>query len=142
MESIAYRGEEIGKAVASRIRRGINLYAERGHEIIALGVGKYRVPSASGFGHYIVDLEEEECQCADREGHRIGADKHVVCAMIFAAQRPDYYVEEAHNSCMGVMEYELVVYRLGIRSGSAGFFPTRAQAYQAKWELEGVEVAA
>lgn len=69
----------------ARERRGIALYRERGEEIEHLKGRTWAVPSCSGEGLYLVDLNAEICGCPDFE--RRGENcKHIYAAAIASAK--------------------------------------------------------
>lgn len=70
----------------TRMERGICLFRERGHEIIEVAPGVYRVPASEGGGFYRVDLERGACECKDFENRRCIC-LHIFAATIFAAKR-------------------------------------------------------
>ena len=65
----------------TRQQRGIALFRERGEEIEHVEGWRWRVPSCSGSGVYLVDLRAESCECPDTppEGE---VCKHLVAAII------------------------------------------------------------
>ncbi len=77
------------EGIAARIRRGIALYAERGHEITKDGEA-YLVPCCSGSGKYRVTITEDgaECRCPDRCRSGLSLCKHGAAAMIADAKAP------------------------------------------------------
>ncbi len=69
----------------ARAMRGVVLFRERGEEIEHLTGSLWAVPSCSGSGLYVVDLDEEACECPDHppEGE---VCKHVHAAQIARAK--------------------------------------------------------
>ncbi len=75
---------------STRLKRGVRLFNERGHEIARTTGGTYRVPSCSGEASYHVYLGEvTTCSCPDSRRAREAGEycKHVVAASVFAAKR-------------------------------------------------------
>ncbi len=72
----------------TRQQRGIALFRERGEEIEHVEGWRWRVPSCSGLGAYLVDLRVESCECPDHppEGE---VCKHIVAAIIARAKSAD-----------------------------------------------------
>lgn len=70
----------------TREARGIVLHRSRGHEIIEVEPGIFRVPSAAGRGFYRVNLDAETCECRDHQ-HRRVCCLHFFAVVIFAAKR-------------------------------------------------------
>ncbi|MDP9484530.1 MAG: hypothetical protein M3Q49_01840 [Actinomycetota bacterium] len=73
----------------TRLRRGIRLFAERGHEIERIATHTYRVPSCSGVGFYTAYTDLRCCTCADHIRAKAAGErcKHVVAAEIVLAKR-------------------------------------------------------
>jgi hypothetical protein len=73
---------------STRQQCGIALFRERGEEIEHVEGWRWRVPSCSGSGAYLVDLRAESCECPDHppEGE---VCKHVVAATIARAKSAD-----------------------------------------------------
>ncbi len=69
----------------SRITRGITLYREHSEEIADIGDGFFLVPSSEPGRSYLVDLENEVCDCRDFE-HRNMTCKHLYSATIYRAK--------------------------------------------------------
>lgn len=69
----------------SRITRGIRLYADHHDEIADIGDGFYLVPSSEPGRSYLVDLENEVCDCKDFEIRGLPC-KHCYCATIAQAK--------------------------------------------------------
>ena len=67
----------------TRMERGICLFRERGHEIVEVEPGIFRVPASEGGGFYRVDIERQRCECADRAP----VCKHLFAATILAAKK-------------------------------------------------------
>jgi hypothetical protein len=67
----------------TRMERGICLFRERGHEIVEVEAGVYRVPASEGGGFYRVDLNRQTCECKDRAP----VYKHLYSVTIFAAKK-------------------------------------------------------
>ena len=69
----------------TRQERGIDLFRKRGEEIEHVEGWRWRVPSCSGSGAYLVDLHAESCECPDTppEGE---VCKHVTAATIARAK--------------------------------------------------------
>jgi hypothetical protein len=72
----------------ARERRGIALYREYGKEIEHVKARTWAVPSCSGEGIYLVDLNAETCGCPDFE-HREENCKHIYAAAIANAKSED-----------------------------------------------------
>ena len=74
----------------TRQQRGIALFLERGEEIEHVEGWRWRVPSCSGSGVYLVDLRAESCECPDRPPSKAGeVCKHAVAATIARAKSAD-----------------------------------------------------
>ena len=94
--------------LARRIVRGLDLYSERGTEIVRLDEDLYRVPSATGEDtSYDVSIEagKEDCACRDFEIRRT-ACKHVYAALVADAKlqrscRPSEALAEKHEALWG-----------------------------------------
>ncbi len=127
-------------ALQQRILRGINLYAEKGHEIVWLGEDRCRVPSCSHEGRsYLVTLsgQSERCQCKDYGRAKLGACKHTVAALISWAKQVSYTVRRRHDSRRGEYVWDVVEIRAGVeRVVFAGL--SCSVAYHEKWILEGI----
>ena len=72
----------------TRQQRGIALFREHGAQIEHVEGWRWRVPSCSGSGAYLVDLRTESCECPDTppEGE---VCKHTVAATIARAKSAD-----------------------------------------------------
>ncbi len=66
----------------TRITRGITLYREHHEEIADIGDGFFLVPSSEPGRSYVVDLEREICDCADRAKRC----KHITATTIYRAK--------------------------------------------------------
>ena len=72
---------------STRQQRGITLFREHGEQIEHVEGWRWRVPSCSGSGAYLVDLRAESCECPDRPPSEAGeVCKHVVAATIARAK--------------------------------------------------------
>lgn len=75
------------QAIESRVERGLDLYALRGHEIQSLGDGVYAVPSQRGNTLYRVEYGEiESCGCEDHKFNPHFSCKHLVAVGIYSAK--------------------------------------------------------
>ncbi len=107
----------------TRIKRGVKLAEDRGHEITRDG-DTFRVPGSNG-ERYTVRLEDGYCSCPDHR-HRGGTCKHLYAAEIAAAHEAcrrrrtakPKRVRHDDNSLRGVVAdpnaLEAVAERLGV----------------------------
>ena len=94
MRSLARSGHETN----TRAARGRRLFADHGDEIMFLENDVWRCPSANGSraSHYLVNLREGTCECADFEYRHLPC-KHLEAVSLKsneAALHIDYPVEE------------------------------------------------
>ncbi len=86
--SLAQPSRTVPDSVVSRVRRGLELYRERGEDVEPLGHGYYKVPGCSG-GSYEVDLAvfggQESCKCPDFRRHK-STCKHIITATLYRAK--------------------------------------------------------
>jgi hypothetical protein len=68
----------------TRESRALELYRERGAEIVRTGPNTYLVPSCSGRGTYAVDYATETCDCPDFTIPRPGRVLDEPCKHIYA----------------------------------------------------------
>ena len=66
--------------------RALNLYRERGAEIVRTGPWTYLVPSCSGTGSWAVNYKKERCDCPDFERRGVPC-KHIYAVGIKRAKR-------------------------------------------------------
>jgi len=66
----------------ARTERGLAHFRERGHEIVEVSPGVYRVPGSKGAA-YMINTEHEYCSCPDR----ISPCKHMFAVTIAEAKR-------------------------------------------------------
>jgi hypothetical protein len=83
----------------TREKRALDLYRERGAEIVRTGPHTYLVPSCTGRGAYAVDYAAETCDCPDftipHPGREPGEPcKHVYAVGILRAKRRGQSVPE------------------------------------------------
>ncbi len=71
----------------TRELRALELYRERGHEIVRTAPFTYNVPSCSGDGFYVVDYRRESCDCADATRHPDLNCKHLLAVAVKRAKR-------------------------------------------------------
>jgi hypothetical protein len=71
----------------TREKRALELYRERGAEIVRTGPHTYLIPSCSGRGSYAVDYATETCDCPDARRHPDLNCKHVLAAAVKRAKR-------------------------------------------------------
>jgi hypothetical protein len=70
----------------TRELRGLQLYRDRGKEVVRVYPGVYSVPSCSGETFYTVHLSpRERCDCPDYERHHKPC-KHLYAAVVAAAK--------------------------------------------------------
>ena len=92
-DPIAHAGSEayaIARAAETRALRALDLWRERGHEIVDLGDGTFAVPSQRGSSLYRVqygEAELERCGCDDHKFNPGVLCKHILCVGIFHAKR-------------------------------------------------------
>ena len=67
--------------------RALDLYRERGAEIVRTGPHTYLVPSCTGRGSYAVDYERETCDCPDARRHPELSCKHLLAVAVKRAKR-------------------------------------------------------
>ena len=72
----------------TRQARGIALFRSRGEQIEHVEGWRWRVPSCSSSGTYLVDLRAESCECPDQppEGE---VCKHITAAIIARTKRQE-----------------------------------------------------
>ncbi len=71
----------------TRELRALELYRERGAEIVRTGPNTYEVPSCTGRGTYAVDYERETCDCPDARRHPELSCKHLLAVAVCRAKR-------------------------------------------------------
>ncbi len=139
-------GGERGRHIADRIRRGVALFAEKGHGVEWLAEDRCKVPSRTRPGvKYLVVFGEdgERCRCRDHEIHgaEYGVCLHIVCALIASAKRPTYRVERVHDSRVGRFVYVLVERRAGLEREVSRRLAC-SDAWLDKWAAEGYRLEA
>lgn len=135
--------EGISEQLTHRILRGVNLYAERGAEIVWLADDRCYVPSRTRPGkRYVVVFGEdgERCKCRDFEIHGAenGCCLHTVAALISWSKRVFYEVRRDRD-----LNYEADVYKLvEVRGGAEQVLYQSdrvSEVYWHKWQLERPE---
>jgi hypothetical protein len=71
----------------SREARALDLYRERGAEIVRTGPWTYLVPSMSGGEPYAVNYKRECCDCADALRHSDLNCKHLLAVAVKRAKK-------------------------------------------------------
>lgn len=84
MNTVYRRETEKGEG-ETRITRGIALYLEHADEIADIGDGFFIVPSSEPGRSYVVDLENEVCECEDYQRRGLPC-KHCYSATIYRAK--------------------------------------------------------
>jgi hypothetical protein len=70
----------------TRELRALELFRERGNEIVRTGPWTYLVPSCTGTGSWAVNYKRESCDCPDFERRRVPC-AHVYAVGIHRAKR-------------------------------------------------------
>ncbi len=79
--------DETRAALRARALRGLELYRERGSEIVRTGPSVYTVPGSDPRGGYTVNYAAETCECRDFEFSGLGVCKHLAAVGAFRAER-------------------------------------------------------
>lgn len=122
--------------LTARIKRGIELFASKGQQIVWVDVDRAKVPSCRHAGRtYLVVLhaDYETCNCVDREGAELGCCKHIAAALVSHARRVFYRVDKfgpAEARSYALVETRAGVDRVILRSASC------ADVYHEKWTRE------
>lgn len=122
--------------LTARIKRGIELFASKGEQVVWVATDRAKVPSCRHAGRtYLVVLhtDYETCNCGDREGDLLGTCKHRTAALISHARRVFYRVEKfgpREARSYALIETRAGVDRVILRSASC------ADVYHEKWARE------
>jgi hypothetical protein len=124
--------------LAQRIQRGLDLYSEKGEQIVWLAEDRCRVPSCAheGRGYLVVFGESgERCQCPDFSRSGLGCCKHTLAALVSWAKRPAWEVRKVHDSRVPGHVWQVVDAKTGYVESVR---PNPGDAYFDLWELRGM----